>query len=138
MIIIMLLLQYFYNKGYVACCNWFLFSPTIDITFLPTFNNLPPRFCCEIFWKCFVSNTTCKIFNFIKKKKKSFNLLHLSWKKKINLLSRTLAYFAIDSGMELFFPALFFFINKKLHHHYNQQIYIYIWDSFLILSSMCP
>lgn len=31
----------------MASCSWFLFGLTIDITFLLTVNNLPPRFCCE-------------------------------------------------------------------------------------------
>ena len=53
----------------MANCNLFLSGPTTDITFLPTFNNLSPKFCCEICVKCHVSSTTLKIFNFIKKKK---------------------------------------------------------------------
>ena len=55
-------------------------------------------------------------------------------KKEKHFFSRTLAYFSIDSRIKLFFPTLFFIINKKVHHCYNQQICIYICDYFLILS----
>ena len=63
-----------------------------------------------------------------------FQIFAHSLKKKKKKNSKTLAYFSIDSRKKLFFPALFFFINKKVHHCYNQQICIYICDSFLILS----
>ena len=46
-------------------------------------------------------------------------------------LFKTLAYFIANSEMKLFFPALFFFICKKFHCCYNQQISIYICDSLL-------
>ena len=53
---------------------------------------------------------------------------HSLKQKKKN--SKTLAYFSIDNR---FFPALFIFINKKVHYCYNQQICINICDSFLNL-----
>ena len=112
---------------------WFHLNSSLILIFYLPLTTCHLDFVVRFFWKCCVTNTTRKIFNFIKKKKKCFNLLHLSW-KKINHLFRTLAYFAIDNEMELFFPAFFFFINKKLHHRYNQQIYIYIWDSFFSFS----
>ena len=62
-----------------------------------------------------------------------FQIFAYLLKKKKNLISRTVAYFAVDSEMKLFFPTLFFFISKKLHYHYNQEISIYICDSPLIL-----
>ena len=61
-----------------------------------------------------------------------FQIFAFSLKKKKKNLSWTLAYFAIDNEMKLFFLALFLFISNKLHYHYNQQICI--CDSFLILS----
>jgi len=59
-----------------------------------------------------------KIFNFIREK--MFQIFAPSLKKKLNICFGTLAYFAVDSKIKIFFPALFFFISKKLHHYYNQ------------------
>ena len=61
-------------------------------------------------------------------------LCYLKKRKEKNLISRTLAHFSIDSGMKLFFPTLFLFISKKLHHLYHQHIFIYICDSCFIVS----
>ena len=130
----MLLSQYFYNKGYVTSWNWFLSGLTIDITFYLSLTTCHLNFIVNFLWKCLISSTTLKIFNILKKQK---NFQHFGPSFKIiiiiiiNLLSRTLDYFGVDSGIKLFFPTLFFFISKKkkTHHHYNQQICIYICDS---------
>ena len=100
----------------MASCNYFLSKPTTYTTFLDTFKNSPPRFCCK--------NVALKI-------------AHLLKKNEINKPSlRTLAYFVVDNEIKLFLPTLFFFINKskKLHHLHNQSIHIYICNSFLIHS----
>ena len=59
-------------------------------------------------------------------------------KKNMNILSRTLVYFAVDNEMKLFFLTLFFFINKKNYittpTNTAVQICIYICNFFLILS----
>ena len=67
------------------------------------------------------------------------NFAHSLFKKKKKkkkqqqqqLFSKTLAYFSINSRVELFFPALFFFINKKYTTVTTNRS---ICDSFLILS----
>ena len=73
MIILMLFSQCFYNKCYVAIIIG-LFGPIIDIIFLPTFKNLPPRFSYKFFVK-----VLCIEFYFFKKK---FPNLAPSFKKK--------------------------------------------------------
>ena len=90
----------------------------------------------RFFWKCCVSNITRKIFNFIKKKKKCFNLLHLSWKK---LTFSSGLWLTLPLTVEWSYFSLHFSSSstKKLHHRYNQQIYIYIWDSFSSFSLLC-
>ena len=120
----------------MANCNLFLSRPTTDITFLPTFNNLSPKFCCEICVKCHVSSTTLKIFNFIKKKKNVSTFCSFIKNKKQNLIFRTLDYFDVDNGIKLFFPTLFFFIIKKKKKKKNTTVTINESISkFVILSS---
>ena len=114
----MLLSQYFYNKGYVTSWNWFLSGLTTDITFYLSLTTCHLNFIVNFLWKCLISSTTLKIFNIIKKQK-MFQLFGPSFKIiiiKINLLSRTLDYFGVDSGIKMFFPTLFFFISKKKKH----------------------
>ena len=75
MIILMLFSQCFYNKCYVAIIIG-LFGPIIDIIFLPTFKNLPPRFCYKFFVK-----VLCIEF-YKKNKNKMFQNLAPSFKSK--------------------------------------------------------
>ena len=53
------------------------------------------------------------MFNFIRKKK-IFPKFCSFIKKNINILSRILAYLAVDNIMKLYFLVLFFFISKKI------------------------
>ena len=102
--------------------NWFLSKPTIDITVLHIFNNLPPKFCCESV--VLVASYTLKIVASFFKINKSF--------------LRTLTYFAIGRGMKLCFPILFLFISKnyttidlpkKISRVITDiHIYIYRWN----------
>ena len=121
MIILILLSQYFHNKSYMASCNWFLFGLTINITFYLPLTTCHIHFIIKFVWKycvlIFIKNNVLGFCSFVQKKKKK-------------LISKTLAYFTADSKMKLFFPILFVFISKKLHYCYNQQISIYICDSF--------
>ena len=68
MIILMLLLQYFYNKCYMASYNWFLFRPIINITFYLPLTTYHLDFVIKFLWKYCV-------LNIIKKKKVSFLLI---------------------------------------------------------------
>ena len=111
----MLLSQYFHNNLTIKV-KWqvvtnFYQDPQLTSLFF-TFNNLSPKFCCE---------NVMSIALFLKylfyKKKKMFQIFAHSIKKK--KISRTLAYFSIDSRIKMFFPALSFFIRKKVHHYYN-------------------
>ena len=84
MIILILISQYFYNNMRQVVTAFYL-NPQLTVFFLSTFNNWSPIFVLEFFSK-----------------------------KKLNILSKILAYFAFDNEMKLFFLTLFFFINKKI------------------------
>ena len=61
----------------------------------------------------------------------------------MNILSRILAYFAIDNKMKLFFLALFFFINKKIASllqptHLYKSLSIFVIFSSFSLSCFLP
>ena len=93
----------------------------------------------EFLWKFCVSSTTLKIFYFARKKKIFQNFAHSLKKIYINIISGILPYFAVDSGMKLFFVTLLFFISKKMTPLLQSTniyiyIYIYIYNSFFIFS----
>ena len=139
----MLLSQYFYNKGYVTSWNWFLSGLTTDIAFYLSLTTCHLNFIVNFLWKCLISSTTLKIFNILKKQKNfqlfgpSFKIIIIIIIIIINLLSRTLDYFGVDSGIKLFFPTLFFFISQKKNTPPLQltNLYLHLWF-FPILSSM--
>ena len=96
----------------MASFNWFLSKPTNDITFLHIFNNLPLKFCSEsvVSIASYTLKTTASLL-------------------KINKSSLwTLAYFAIDCRMKLFFFLVQFssslaknyttFSTQKLQHYW--------------------
>lgn len=90
----------------MASYNSFLSTSTTNITFLPTNNNLPSRFCCDFFKKNFaLAALPLKYFNFVRRKK-MFQIFSPSFKKK-KKISETLVYVGIDSKRYLhmfFFP----------------------------------
>ena len=98
MIILILLSQYFHNNNmWQVVFGFHLDSQLISFFYLTTGN-------LDFFVEFLESIVSIpKFCSFIKKKK-----------RKKNILSGSLAYFALNSGMKLFFLTLFFFISKKI------------------------
>ena len=98
----------------MASCYYFLSGPIADnIFFNLSLTTCHLDFVMEFLRKCCVGRTTLKLINFIRNKQIFQNFAYLL-KIYINILSEILAYFTVDSGMKLFFVALFFFISKKI------------------------
>ena len=105
MIILILISQYFYNNM-KQVITVFYQDPQLTIFFLSTFNNWLPRFFCGIFLKVLCQFQ--KFCSFIKK-------------KYMNILSKILAYFAVDNEMKFFLilsislSSLYFFLSFSFY-----------------------
>ena len=105
MIILILISQYFHNNMRQVITVFYQ-DPQLTIFFLSTFNNWLPRFFVEFFWKYCVS---------------SKNFAHSLKKKYMNILSKILAYFAVDNEMKFFLilsislSSLYFFLSFSFY-----------------------
>ena len=121
-VILMLLLQYLYNKFYMASCNWLLFGPIINITFYLPLTTCHLDFVIKFLWMYCVLNIIKKKFYFC------------SFVKNIYVYSLQ------DSGLlycwqqnEAVFSCIFFLYKQKITL-LLQPIYLYLhWWFFPIL-----
>ena len=120
MIILILISQYFYNNMRQVITVFYQ-DPQLTIFFLSTFNNWLPRFFCGIFLKVLCQFQ--KFCSFIKK-------------KYMNILSKILAYFAVDNEMKFF---LILSISLSSLYFFSQFFFpsSIISDSKRVTMSMC-
>ena len=69
----MLLSQYFYNKGYVASCNWFLSRLTTNITFYLSLITCHLNFIVKFLWKCRINSVDSGKYHYFGPSLKKYN-----------------------------------------------------------------